>query len=85
MGRGPQALCSVRLALTIEPCPVFWIRRPFCGPDIVAPDVTPALIFLFSYMQKEDVADMYISKAEHLETLHKYKEAEQLYITVDEP
>jgi intraflagellar transport protein 172 len=36
-------------------------------------------------MQKEDVADMYIGKAEHLETQHKYKEAEQLYITVDEP
>ena len=43
------------------------------------------MLHVASYMQKEDVADMYISKAEHLETQHKYKEAEQLYITVDEP
>lgn len=37
------------------------------------------------YMQKEEVADMYLKKASQLEEQHKYKEAEQLYVSVDEP
>ncbi|XP_065670042.1 intraflagellar transport protein 172 homolog isoform X3 [Hydra vulgaris] len=35
-------------------------------------------------MNPEEVSNLYISQAEHLESQGKYKEAEKLYITVDE-
>eukprot|EP00049_Salpingoeca_infusionum_P011387 m.198132 g.198132 ORF g.198132 m.198132 type:complete len:1733 (+) comp14914_c0_seq4:203-5401(+) len=37
------------------------------------------------HLPKEDVSDMYIAKAEELEQQHKYKEAEKLYLSVNEP
>ncbi|XP_064625451.1 intraflagellar transport protein 172 homolog [Lineus longissimus] len=38
-----------------------------------------------SCMKAEDVATMYISQAQQLESQGKYKEAERLYVAVDEP
>eukprot|EP00056_Hartaetosiga_gracilis_P018831 m.12051 g.12051 ORF g.12051 m.12051 type:complete len:1743 (+) comp7113_c0_seq1:45-5273(+) len=37
------------------------------------------------YLPKEDVADLYLKKAQELEEQHKYKDAEKLYVSVDEP
>eukprot|EP00055_Hartaetosiga_balthica_P012104 m.57788 g.57788 ORF g.57788 m.57788 type:complete len:1739 (-) comp7836_c0_seq1:151-5367(-) len=37
------------------------------------------------FLAKEDVADLYLKKASELEEQHKYKDAEKLYVSVDEP
>lgn len=37
------------------------------------------------HMQKEDVSNLYVAKAQSLEAQHKYKEAEQVYLMIEQP
>eukprot|EP00052_Salpingoeca_macrocollata_P025012 m.226452 g.226452 ORF g.226452 m.226452 type:complete len:1747 (+) comp22359_c0_seq2:150-5390(+) len=62
-------------------------KNPQCAIDmyIKAGKWQEAHSLATRHMRKEDVADLYLQQAEALEQKGKYKEAEKLYVTVNEP
>ena len=63
---------------------VLWYVPVLCDRYIGASKWEDAHILASKYMDPKDVADMYISQAEVFEAKKMYKDAEKLYVQVDE-